>query len=1297
MKRFLSIIIIAMLASPACGVTDYRIVNSGLANDPVRFRVYSSTAGWTDVWRANADGSFELFKASGQPATRPWLKLSDETGEGIVTFDSKDLLRVNRPAKGPGTISAVAGSETTTGVGTYFLSWFEVGDAIIANDTAMTITAINSDTSLEAMRIVNMAPQGWPTNLTNVTYSSTSRQAFAFRPNGTLITQSNESKLIFRQPSTNPDNNTTKIDFQDSSGDSLGRLMSNGALITTGAITVTHTGDFAAGLTVTKSGNDAAVKGWVGSGTQLNVDNGAAIAIFGVTAMGPLTAESAAVRGTSYASSNGYGVLGESRVSNSGLFRAESSTNTASTLLLTEHATGQAANTKLLELKNESATSVGSWDAEGDIVATTINASALPAMVGSNGSTGGTKGAVPAPVASDNVKYLRGDGTWQALTQGGAGSDTTAAHLNTTNIFTATTASPLLLRPSSAPSASTKLIDIQTTGTTTSVGSWDAEGDILATSINASALPAMVGANGSTGGTKGAVPAPAATDNTKFLRGDATYQTVLTAAPSNMQTTDTSQTVSGLKTHSSGLLITGGSDQIKFSRPTTGPGTVSGVAGSETVTGSGTIFTKWFAVNDSITVGAETRTVTEITSDTSMETFRMVNFSPVGWDATFNNSAYTTTSKDTFKVFPNGQLFVQDNASRIVFKQPASTPDTSAEKIQFLDSAGTVLGALKANGMFNTTGSINVTHTSDFSAGLTVTKNGHDAAVVGITGSGTLVSSDDGSDISIFGTTASSVAAGSAAVRGQARASDNGYGVFGESTVSFSGLFKSFSSTNTQPTLVIQENTSGQGATVKLVDIRNEAGTSVASVDVDGDASFRDLAVSGAATAPTATAGDNDTTISSTAFVTNAVSTKANLASPTFTGNPLAPTPAAGDNDTSIPTTAYVQTELLDYAPLASPALTGTPTVPTASAGTNTTQAASTAFVTAGLALKANLASPNLTGTPTAPTAAGGTNTTQIATTAYVLSESLSQTEADARYGELATSNTYTSTNTFTVVSSGAVRLQPSSAPSTNTQLFQVTNTGGTPVAFIDAEGDLSALTINADNAINLDAASGFDSKLTLNQPNTAGWAWTQLASGNGTTSSQHAFDSYKLNQTAAREWRAGMINGVNYKIRNETAARDDVTIDATTGGITTGPLTSTGSIKERSRSVAMGEWTSATFAAGDYTCNGCTWTVESSDQSTLAYTLVGKTITLSFYLNSTTVGGTANNQLRVTIPGSFVSQRLNSATMMYQDNGGAWSMGHVATTGGGTTINLSKTDFSNWSASTNATNIRGQITFEIQ
>jgi hypothetical protein len=82
---------------------------------------------------------------------------------------------------------------------------------------------------------------------------------------------------------------------------------------------------------------------------------------------------------------------------------------------------------------------------------------------------------------------------------------------------------------------------------------------------------------------------------------------------------------------------------------------------------------------------------------------------------------------------------------------------------------------------------------------------------------------------------------------------------------------------------------------------------------------------------------------------------RAALASPTFTGVPAAPTAAVDTNTTQLATTAYVvgqgylksATASSTYAPLASPALTGVPTAPTATLGTNTTQIATTAFVLA--------------------------------------------------------------------------------------------------------------------------------------------------------------------------------------------------------------------------------------------------------------------------------------------------------------------------------------------------------------
>ena len=85
------------------------------------------------------------------------------------------------------------------------------------------------------------------------------------------------------------------------------------------------------------------------------------------------------------------------------------------------------------------------------------------------------------------------------------------------------------------------------------------------------------------------------------------------------------------------------------------------------------------------------------------------------------------------------------------------------------------------------------------------------------------------------------------------------------------------------------------------------------------------------------------------------LSAYATLASPVFTGNPTAPTPTAGDDSTSIATTAFVADAIdaLDietYAPLNSPAFTGVPTAPTASAGTSNTQIATTAYADAAAA-----------------------------------------------------------------------------------------------------------------------------------------------------------------------------------------------------------------------------------------------------------------------------------------------------------------------------------------------------------
>jgi len=132
-------------------------------------------------------------------------------------------------------------------------------------------------------------------------------------------------------------------------------------------------------------------------------------------------------------------------------------------------------------------------------------------------------------------------------------------------------------------------------------------------------------------------------------------------------------------------------------------------------------------------------------------------------------------------------------------------------------------------------------------------------------------------------------------------------------------------------------------------------------------------ALTGTPTAPTAAADTNTTQVATTAFVVG----QAGTASP------------AMDNTATVGTSLkyarqdHARPSDTSRAPLASPTFTGTPAAPTAAVDTNTTQVATTAYVVGQGYAK--LASPALTGTPTAPTAAISTSTTQVATTAFVM------------------------------------------------------------------------------------------------------------------------------------------------------------------------------------------------------------------------------------------------------------------------------------------------------------------------
>jgi len=179
-----------------------------------------------------------------------------------------------------------------------------------------------------------------------------------------------------------------------------------------------------------------------------------------------------------------------------------------------------------------------------------------------------------------------------------------------------------------------------------------------------------------------------------------------------------------------------------------------------------------------------------------------------------------------------------------------------------------------------------------------------------------------------------------------------------------------------------------------------------------------------------------------------AIATKADLASPTFTGTPALPTgttgvtQTAGDTTTALATTAFVQAADSDAI---------------------TAERTATATLT-----NKSLTSPTLTGTPIAPTAALNTNTTQVATTAFVVDQiaddapTKTGTGASGTWGIDITGNAATATNLTTA--SG-------SAPSYSARAW--VNFNGTGTVAIRASGNVTSITDNGtgDYTINFTTA----------------------------------------------------------------------------------------------------------------------------------------------------------------------------------------------------------------------------------
>lgn len=135
--------------------------------------------------------------------------------------------------------------------------------------------------------------------------------------------------------------------------------------------------------------------------------------------------------------------------------------------------------------------------------------------------------------------------------------------------------------------------------------------------------------------------------------------------------------------------------------------------------------------------------------------------------------------------------------------------------------------------------------------------------------------------------------------------------------------------------------------------------------------------------------------------------------------------------------------------------------------------------------------------------------------------------------------------------------------------------------------------------------------------------------------------------------------------------------------------------IVERGRTALLGEWSTRTFSASNYTANGSmTWTVGSGDVYTERFMEFGLTQRLNIVLTQTTVGGTANTELRITLPNSRTASATTSGWCGGSNNGttfnGAWEV--VSGTTYAAVYNT-PANIGNWTLATDNTNIRCDIT----
>jgi hypothetical protein len=184
-----------------------------------------------------------------------------------------------------------------------------------------------------------------------------------------------------------------------------------------------------------------------------------------------------------------------------------------------------------------------------------------------------------------------------------------------------------------------------------------------------------------------------------------------------------------------------------------------------------------------------------------------------------------------------------------------------------------------------------------------------------------------------------------------------------------------------------------------------------------------------------------------------------------------------------------------------------------------------------------------------------------------------------------------------------------------------------------------------------------------------------------------------------SQTWNNGAVSfdGILLNVTDTASAAAARLLELKVGGSSKFRVTKDGAVYERGRTSPIGEWTAPAFNAANFSGFGTmTWTVASGDVGAYAYSLIGKSMIVLIFLSSTTVAGTPTSQLMVAIPGGFTAAKAASEMCQIIDNGSR-TTGLLQVAAAGTTVDISRLDAANFTASTDNTFVRGTIIFEVQ